>query len=210
MNSSPSLDHRRPISSRETGWAKRTARWLKDRGIKPNTVSVWSAIFGLFAGIAFVYGYLLPAALCMQLRLLCNLFDGMIAVEGGMTTRSGEIFNDSPDRFSDLFIFVGAGYGVHSVAWGSDLGWLAATLAVLTAYVRVLGVSTGTQSYFSGPMAKQHRMAVLTAATLLAILERHYLGSDWVLVAALAAIAAGSLATVVRRFRLVVNELETR
>ena len=67
MNSSPSLDHRRPISSRETGWAKRTARWLKDRGIRPNTVSVWSAIFGLFAGIGFVYGALLAAALCMQL-----------------------------------------------------------------------------------------------------------------------------------------------
>ena len=127
-----------------------------------------------------------------------------------MTTKSGEIFNDGPDRCSDVFIFVGAGYGIHSVTWGSDLGWLAATLAVLTAYVRVLGVSTGTRSYFSGPMAKQHRMAVLTAAALLAILERHVLGSDWVLVAALAVIAAGSLATVVRRFRLVVNELEAR
>ncbi|MFO1418476.1 MAG: CDP-alcohol phosphatidyltransferase family protein [Methylotetracoccus sp.] len=210
MTASSPLEHRRPISSRETGWAKHTARWLKGRGIKPNTVSVWSAIFGLFAGIAFFYGYLLPAALCMQLRLLCNLFDGMIAVEGGMTTKSGEIFNDSPDRFSDLFIFVGAGYGIHSVAWGSDLGWLAAVLAVLTAYVRVLGVSSGTKSYFSGPMAKQHRMAVLTVSALLAILERHVLGSDWVLVVALAVIAVGSLLTVVRRFRLVVNELESR
>jgi len=41
---------------------------------------------------------------------------------------------------------------------------LAAALAILTAYVRVLGVSVGTPQYYLGPMAKQHRMAALTAA----------------------------------------------
>ena len=53
----------------------------------------------------------------------------------------------------------------------STLGWCAAVLAVLTAYVRVLGGSLGVTQHFIGPMAKQHRMFTLTIATLLSAVE---------------------------------------
>jgi hypothetical protein len=46
--------------------------------------------------------------------------------------------------------------------------------AVLTAYVRVLGGSIGLEEHFCGPMAKPHRMAVLTAACLLSMIEVAY------------------------------------
>jgi hypothetical protein len=55
--------------------------------------------------------------------------------------------------------------------WDIPLGWVAAVLSVLTAYIRVLGGTlTGTQS-FIGPMAKQHRMAILTLACVGSIVE---------------------------------------
>src|SRR5438105_2817615 len=44
----------------------------------------------------------LTAAGCIQLRLLCNLLDGMVAIEGGFRSRSGEVFNELPDRVSDV------------------------------------------------------------------------------------------------------------
>ena len=59
----------------------------------------------------------------IQCRLLCNLFDGMVAVEGGKKTNSGELFNDIPDRIADPLILVSAGYAVHMVAYGAELGW---------------------------------------------------------------------------------------
>ena len=77
----------------------------------------------------------------IQMRLLCNLFDGMVAVEGGHKTKSGEIYNELPERFADVFILVGAGNAWMRVEWGPLLGWLCAVLALLTAYVRALGAA---------------------------------------------------------------------
>ena len=154
--------------------------------------------------------YLL-AILGIQGRLVCNLLDGMVAVEGGRGGPAGEVFNDLPDRLADPILLVAAGYGVN-LWWGPELGWLAAAGALLTAYVRVLGRSVGAGTYFVGPMAKQHRMAMLTAACVIcAIVAWAGMGlRHWVMLGALAAIAAGCAVTVVRRVRLIIRDLETR
>src|SRR5439155_1006073 len=105
------------------------------------------------------------AAAGIQLRLLCNLLDGLVAVEHAKATRSGEIYNDLPDRLSDMLILIMAGYSAAAlgIRFAHELGWIAASLAVLTAYARVLGRSIGSGIYFIGPMAKQHRMALMTS-----------------------------------------------
>ena len=159
---------RRVLATRNAGWAKTLARWLGQRGVRPNTVSIAGVVFAVGASVAFYLapeltrgrqaGLLLLAAAAIQLRLLCNLLDGMLAVEEGFKSKTGEIYNDLPDRVADVFILVGAGYSVRSLAFGATLGWAAAALALFTAYVRVLGGSLGVTQHFIGPMAKQHRM----------------------------------------------------
>ena len=94
--------------------------------------------------------WLVVAILGIHLRLLCNLFDGMVAIEEGQKTASGALFNELPDRFSDAFILVGAGYVASASMRIPELGWLAAVLAVVTAYVRALGGSIGAQQQFAG------------------------------------------------------------
>jgi phosphatidylglycerophosphate synthase len=76
------------------------------------------------------------------------MFDGMVAVEGGFKTKSGEIYNELPDRFADVLILAGAGYSLPSSPLLQTLGWMAAALAVITAYVRAMGVAAGTAQYF--------------------------------------------------------------
>ena len=111
---------RRPIKARDTLWAAHVAAWLARAGVRPNIISLASALFAGGAGLCLrasrqgdgplsAVAFLTAAAL-IQIRLLCNLFDGMVAIEGGFKTKSGEIFNELPDRFADGFIFVGAGY----------------------------------------------------------------------------------------------------
>lgn len=56
--------------------------------------------------------FLLAAAM-IQGRLLCNLMDGLMAIEGNLKSASGEIYNDAPDRVSDALILVGAGYACN-------------------------------------------------------------------------------------------------
>lgn len=191
-------------------------RW----GVKPNHISLASIGFSLIGAavlVAFTVCHttgaraalLVVTAACIQLRLLSNLIDGMVAIEGGMKSNSGEIYNDLPDRISDCLIFVPAGY---AIPWniGPELGWSAALLAVLTAYVRVLGGSTGTQQFFIGPMAKQHRMALMTVALLGSVIELYINWRGWVLGTALVVVILGSVITVVRRVARIVHELESR
>ncbi|WP_431320842.1 CDP-alcohol phosphatidyltransferase family protein [Rhizobium sp. YTU87027] len=205
---------RRPLASRDTQWAKRIAQWLAARSITPNQISQASMIAAALAGgMFFLAGrddglsrallLVLAAAFC-QLRLLCNLFDGMVAVEGGKGTADGPFWNEFPDRIADILILAGVGYGIGS----PGLGWAAASFAVLTAYVRELGRATGIPSDFSGPMAKQHRMATITAAALLSILEPLWDGHNQVLLAALWLIAVGAALTALRRGKNVVRNLE--
>jgi phosphatidylglycerophosphate synthase len=211
---------RRPLATRERGWAKTLARALNTAGITPDSISLASLVFAVGAGVLLwssgaSYGIsrvleLLGAAALIQLRLLCNMLDGMVAVEGGRRTPHGEIFNDFPDRVADLAILVGAGYSLTAFAWGRELGWLAGVLAVLTAYARLLGASIGTPQYFFGPMAKPHRMAVMTVACVLSTFEPlvHWRGE--VVAAALIVIIIGSLATLVRRTARIIADANAR
>jgi phosphatidylglycerophosphate synthase len=153
---------------------------------------------------------LLAAAASIQLRLLCNLLDGMLAVEEGFKSKTGEIYNELPDRVADVFILVGAGYSVRDLAFGATLGWAAAVLALFTAYVRVLGGSLGVTQHFIGPMAKQHRMFTLTVATLLAAAEALLGMPPRAIRIGLAVIVAGSIVTTFRRARRVAAEVGAR
>ncbi|HEY6485528.1 MAG TPA: CDP-alcohol phosphatidyltransferase family protein [Candidatus Cybelea sp.] len=211
---------RRPLATRERGWAKALAQSLNRAGVTPNAISVASLVFAIGAGIALWATSestgaaraldFLAAAACIQLRLLCNMLDGMVAIEGGRQTPYGEIFNDMPDRFADVAVLAGAGYGLREFSWGVELGWLAAVLAVLTAYLRLLGGAMGTRQYFTGPMAKPHRMAVLTGACVLSTFEPLAGWHGEVLAAALAVIIIGCIVTLVRRTSQIVSEIAAR
>ncbi|ODT45726.1 MAG: CDP-diacylglycerol--glycerol-3-phosphate 3-phosphatidyltransferase [Methylobacterium sp. SCN 67-24] len=207
---------RRPLASRDTGWARGIARRLSASGITPNQISMASMAMAACAGTAFWLAgtaasgpratLLLAAALFCQLRLLCNLFDGMVAIEGGKQEADGPFWNEFPDRVADILILTGIGYGIGLPA----LGWAAAAFAVLTAYARELGRNCGLPADFSGPMAKQHRMATITAAALLSLLEPLWRGQGEVLEIALWLIAVGAAVTALRRAANIVRGLRAR
>ena len=123
------------------------------------------------------------------------LFDGMVAIEGGKKSPTGAFWNEAPDRPADILILVGMGLGADAAA----LGWAAAALAVLTAYVRELGSSAGCGADFSGPMAKPHRMAVATGAALAAIVTGFFWPGIDMLEIGLWVIVVGVALTVFRR-----------
>jgi hypothetical protein len=90
------------------------------------------------------------------------------------------------------------------------LGWLAALAAAITAYIRVLGGTFGLAQDFRGPLAKQHRMAVLTAGLLLGVGEHFWTGGRHVLVAAAWIIAVGTIVTCGTRIQAIARQLEAR
>ncbi|ABC93143.1 CDP-diacylglycerol-glycerol-3-phosphate 3-phosphatidyltransferase protein (plasmid) [Rhizobium etli CFN 42] len=199
---------RGPIASRSSSWAIGLSAWLARSGVTPNSISLFSIVFaGLGAALILFSTHpiaVIGAAISVQLRLVCNLLDGMVAIEGGKKTKSGPIYNEFPDRVADSLLLVAAGYacGVPSI------GWLSALLAALTAYVRVFGGAVGLPQDFSGIMAKQRRMAVLTAGLLAQSIETLISASRWSLLLASAMIAAGSLVTCITRTTRLARSLE--
>ena len=199
---------RRPIAQRNQRWAQATAAALARSAITPNQISCLSVAFALAGAGLLVYwptrSGLVLAALCILLRLLCNMFDGMVAVEGGKGTATGALFNEVPDRIADSLFLVAAGYTI-ALPW---LGWLCALLAALTAYIRVLGGSLGLAQDFRGPMAKPHRMWLLGLALVLAAIVTAW--QQAILLASLALIAAGTALTCARRCIAITRNLTAR
>ncbi|MEM6385468.1 MAG: CDP-alcohol phosphatidyltransferase family protein [Pseudomonadota bacterium] len=209
------MTERRPIASRNTKLAAKIARRLAARGVSPNRISRASIVFAGMAGIAFwlsgmtsgvLFGLcLMTAALGCQLRLLCNLFDGMVAVEGGRGEPDGPFWNEAPDRVADTLIFVGM--GAATGAWA--LGWAAAAMAIGTAYIRGLGSEIGVPADFGGPMAKPQRMALATGSAVAAIFFPAPLG--WPLLElALWGIVFGAALTIVLRSGRLIGALKAR
>ena len=218
------LASRRSLKSRDTRWAHALAGWLAGSGLTPNAISLLSVLFAggamacfLVAGdqtsSAGILAAWLGALVCIQLRLLCNLMDGMVAVEGGKGSPVGAIYNDAPDRVADVLILVGAGYsgagdpGVVKLFHVIPLGWCCAVTAVWTAYIRLLGASLTGKHDFRGPMAKQHRMAVLCGGLLIELIQ-HLTGSERCgILLALTIIFLGGIWTCWRRLAVLAHSL---
>ena len=209
MSEEQAKANRRPLKSRSTGWAGAAARGALRMGLSANQISFLGIVIAGLGAWAIVKAnghplLFLAGAACIQLRLLANLLDGMVAVEGGRGGPTGAIWNEFPDRVEDSLLLVAAGYS----ATIPELGWMAALLAAVCAYVRLLGGSLGQPQDFGGPMAKPHRMAALTLACLLAfatILDPYDQSESQMLLMALSlvVIAAGTLLTIgLRLYRL--------
>lgn len=202
--------NRRPLASRGAGWAQALARRLSATDITPNQISLTGiGAAALAGGLMWLSSeadgalrviLLIAAAVFIQIRLLCNLLDGMVAVEGGKGTPDGIFWNEMPDRIEDMLILVGAGLAIGFAA----LGWAAAFVAVLTAYTRAFGDALDTPTGFCGPMAKPHRMALITGALVLACFEGQIGWGVFAIETGLWIVIAGGALTAARRaFRIV-------
>jgi phosphatidylglycerophosphate synthase len=210
---------RRPIATRNRKWAQDATAWLASRNVSPNAISIAGMYACIVAGVALgmtsIIDYRilwLIAAVGAQLRLTANMLDGMVAIASSRTSKTGELYNEVPDRISDAAVFIGAGF-----AWGGNvtLGYIATILAIFTAYVRAAGKIAGALNEFCGPMAKQHRMLVITLICVYAAITPR----SWqmitfntsqigVMTLGLVIIIAGSVITIVRRIARIAHQLK--
>lgn len=208
---------RRPIAGAFRATAAGTVRLSVRHGVHPDVISCLSVVVSALAGLCFWragdWVWLLVAApLLCYARLWLNMLDGMVALASGKASPRGEIFNELPDRLSDLVIFAGV---AHSGLASPYIAYWAAMLALLTAYVGTLGQAVGAQREFGGVMSKPWRMVVLhagawTAAALIVI--RPELASsgtltvlDWTCLV----IVFGCVQTIAVRLRRIFRALET-
>lgn len=161
-------ESRRPLATRSAGWAKALAAALARARISPDLISAISIPIALLGMAALLHLHApagpLLCALAVQLRLLCNLLDGMVAVEGGLGGPTGPLWNELPDRIADSVFIVALGMA----AGVPIVGWAGALLAAVTAYIRTTGGALGFAQDFSGVQSKPKRMFVMTVGCVVA------------------------------------------
>lgn len=207
------MENRRDVSSRDTKIAQRAAAWLAQKRISPNMISIFSMVFACVSLLAFYLDYLSKtnhvfamflAVLGIQGRLIMNLLDGMVAIEFNQKSLVGGLYNEVPDRISDSVIIFGSGLMAYNYKFGMDLAYLAMLLSAFTAYIRTLGASLHCAHHFAGPMAKQHRMALITLSCII---------SMWyapVFYIALMVMNLGLVLTCMRRLHFISRELTSK
>ncbi len=123
---SPTPSDRRPIRTRDARWVKSVASSLARGGVSPNQISLMSILAAGVGAASLVFlsqPWNAIGCVCgVQIRLLCNLLDGMVAIEHGKQTPLGALYNELPDRVSDSVLFIALGYAA-GIPW---LGWLTA------------------------------------------------------------------------------------
>ena len=160
--------NRRPIADVLRSTAHVMVRWCAKKGIQPNTISYFSIVAAMVAGLSFAFAkhqhfLLLNGVAFCFVRLYCNMLDGMVAIETKQCSKTGEVANELPDRVSDVMIFIGI---AHSGLCQVLLGYWAAILSLVVAYLGTLGQAVGTKRDFSGPMSKPWRMVWLSCGVV--------------------------------------------
>ena len=210
MKTIKSTENRRPLTTRSMLWAKWLANICVKCNLSPNSISVFSIVPALVgAGLLMKQPtpfMLILVALCIQLRLLANMLDGMVAIEGGKQSNVGILYNEIPDRIADSLLIVALGYAI-AMPW---LGWLGALLAAKTAYIRVLGGAIGLKQDFRGPLAKPHRMFVMTLGCLLAACNFSFFGTQQILLVTAYIIAIGAGITCITRTLAIAKQLKAQ
>ncbi len=186
---------RRPIAGLFRWTTTGAVDLCRQRGIHPNTVSLASLVAGagtatalIVAGQAKLGLHFAPAAFPLAillavifggLRLWLNRLDGMVAQATDQTTALGEVFNELPDRVSDLLIFMAlaiSGLCQPSLALG------AAIASLLIAYTGTLARAVGAGRQLGGVMSKPWRMVAVGAGLLVPLMLQAFWGpmTSWV------------------------------
>lgn len=137
-------------------------RWLANKGITANQVTLAAAVGSLLVALGVAWGapLLWPYALIplwMLLRMALNAIDGMLAREFGQQSRLGAYLNELCDVIADSALYLPFALlpGVSTL-----LVIIIVLLAAVVEYAGVLGLMVGASRRYDGPMGKSDRAAV--------------------------------------------------
>ena len=175
-------------------------RMLVRSGVSPDVFNYLGVAFGAAAGVAFARRELALAGWAVLLGGLADIFDGRIARARGLTSRYGAFMDSTLDRFAEAFSFVGVTWYLSSSPLGAALSVAAISGSLLVSYTRARGEAVGVTGT-GGVMQRAERLVLLALGALAdtAVTTRLGWPEGRVLLATVAIIAIGSMATAIYR-----------
>ena len=135
----------------------------KMRFINPDILSYLGTVVAFGTMFCYLYAFDKPALLWWSIlltlvRMTLNTIDGVIAIERGNLRLKGEIVNALPDRYSDIFIFMGVGLSPMCAPW---LGMAGMASMFLVSYTGMLSKAIAVNWQHHGPLGKVERLILV-------------------------------------------------
>jgi len=105
-------------------------RFLIDKNITPNQVSISTIFLAIGAALAYIYGNFIAGAILVQLVNIVDGVDGEIARIKHLGSPFGEIIDSLSDRVVEIVLCLAIGYGVWHTR-GSVLGWAFSLIGII-------------------------------------------------------------------------------
>ncbi len=134
----------------------------------PNTLTMFSLIFAILAGIFLYLGWyiLLPlVTLMIFLNSFFDALDGKVARLTGETSAAGDFLDHLVDRYADMFILVGIVLS-SALCSSTEIGVLAIVGVLLTSYLGTQAQAVGCKRNYGGVLGRAERLVILTLAPL--------------------------------------------
>jgi len=141
--------------------------------INPETLSWFSFIFAIAAGVLFYFSnpglelqnyFLLFAVLFVLLNGLFDAIDGQVARITNKTSDRGDFLDHALDRYADVFIVGGLAL---SVWCRPSIGLLAIVGMLLTSYMGTQAQAIGYKRDYSGLLGRADRLAFLIVGPII-------------------------------------------
>ena len=176
--------------------------FVRELRISPDVLTLAGAGVSFLAAWAFALERSFVAGLLLMVAGFCDLVDGVVARQQGLSSSAGAFFDSSIDRLSDLVIFGGIALGRTRAGdtFGVALVMWAITASVMTSYTRA-SAEKRLHSLRIGFMERGERFGVLILGALTTFV-----------MTAVVIVAAGATWTSVQRIlegRRLLRELET-
>lgn len=157
---------------------------LVTKGVTPNEIALLSMVFAQVASFAFLLAFcfnhiwftsccLLVAIMGILLRLFCNIVIDRVEKEGGVHSPFSIVYHTFADRYSDVVIYLGLGYGLWMFGWSAYVGWATALCAVINAYIDLFVKFYHLKSTFSDRITKLQTV-IIVIMVLLALIIFEY------------------------------------
>ena len=141
---------------------RQLTKMLSRNGLKPNTITLISLVFGLIAGVLLALDHMLLAFMFGLIMGICDILDGQVASLTNQGSPFGAVLDSTVDRYNESFLFLGL--GVHYYLQGQQIWTLVAAFAMigsfLVSYVRARAEGLNLQCSV-GLMQRSERLVLL-------------------------------------------------
>jgi len=147
--------------------------------VSPNAISWAALVAAAFAGLGFYLGDTVPLVFAIVLLLVSSYLDaldGRVAKLFRKTSVRGDLVDHVFDRYADVFIVSGIGFGLYCRL---SVGFFAIIGILLTSYMGTQAQALGQGRRYAGLLGRADRLVLLFLGGLLQLLAAPSGGTLW-------------------------------